>query len=615
MSNIQVQLRRGTTAQHGSFTGAQGELTVDTDKNALVLHDGATAGGIQVARDAITATGSTTARSLADRFADVVNVLDYIPNNLHADIKNGTSTTDVSSYIQDAIDDAEITTVGDDTWPEKPYGRTVSIPSGTYIIESGLTIQASGVHLVGQGTQSTILKYQAGSLTTSDYLIKVGIEPSGTNRQYGVQLKGFTLCHDISTDGLSSPRGIKIYDTHNWVVDDVEVFGLHQGFYSEEAWRGIFSNSVVGHNYRSSYLNQQSHDVSIENVFFGDTKEGYDVGAPVSHISVRNSWGVSIRSCNFEDLDVLPTEAFSIYLFNAVRGCEVKNNYFERIEGYALYIRDESAGSNNAVAGLTVENNFFNIGATGKGIRVRHDGTANAKHSGIIVQSNYVRIDPSEYLITETGATTTKVENCFFGQNYFQSGAGEYNNTSALNGWNEVNFQKIDVGNGSVVAQVSSVFSEGANKPGIYFDASGSTPVIVPTDNTGTRINSTVQLGSAAFRWTELFAVNGVINTSDEEQKQDIRDITTAERAVATSLKGMLKAYRWKQAVQEKGENARIHFGIIAQDVAKAFQAQGLDADKYGMFCKDSWVDDQGKEQTTLGVRYNELLTFIISSI
>lgn len=41
-----IQLRRGTTAQHSSFTGVLGELTVDTDKKALVLHDGATAGGL-----------------------------------------------------------------------------------------------------------------------------------------------------------------------------------------------------------------------------------------------------------------------------------------------------------------------------------------------------------------------------------------------------------------------------------------------------------------------------------------------------------------------------------------------------------------------------------------
>lgn len=52
MSNTQLRLRRGNTAEHANFTGAQGELTVDTDKNALVLHDGATQGGIQVAKEA-----------------------------------------------------------------------------------------------------------------------------------------------------------------------------------------------------------------------------------------------------------------------------------------------------------------------------------------------------------------------------------------------------------------------------------------------------------------------------------------------------------------------------------------------------------------------------------
>jgi hypothetical protein len=41
----QVRLRRGTTAQHASFTGAEGEMTYDTDKKTIVVHDGATAGG------------------------------------------------------------------------------------------------------------------------------------------------------------------------------------------------------------------------------------------------------------------------------------------------------------------------------------------------------------------------------------------------------------------------------------------------------------------------------------------------------------------------------------------------------------------------------------------
>lgn len=49
--SIQVQLRRGTTSGHASFTGAVGEVTVDTDKDTLVVHDGSTAGGFPLARE------------------------------------------------------------------------------------------------------------------------------------------------------------------------------------------------------------------------------------------------------------------------------------------------------------------------------------------------------------------------------------------------------------------------------------------------------------------------------------------------------------------------------------------------------------------------------------
>lgn len=46
--STQVKFRRGTTSEHASFTGADGEMTVDTDKKVPVIHDGATAGGFPV---------------------------------------------------------------------------------------------------------------------------------------------------------------------------------------------------------------------------------------------------------------------------------------------------------------------------------------------------------------------------------------------------------------------------------------------------------------------------------------------------------------------------------------------------------------------------------------
>ena len=47
----QIQLRRGTTAEHSTFTGAVGEVTVDTTKDTIVVHDGSTAGGFPIDTD------------------------------------------------------------------------------------------------------------------------------------------------------------------------------------------------------------------------------------------------------------------------------------------------------------------------------------------------------------------------------------------------------------------------------------------------------------------------------------------------------------------------------------------------------------------------------------
>lgn len=47
----QIQMRRGTTAEHATFTGAVGEITVDTIKKTVVVHDGATAGGTPLAKE------------------------------------------------------------------------------------------------------------------------------------------------------------------------------------------------------------------------------------------------------------------------------------------------------------------------------------------------------------------------------------------------------------------------------------------------------------------------------------------------------------------------------------------------------------------------------------
>jgi hypothetical protein len=171
--------------------------------------------------------------------------------------------------------------------------------------------------------------------------------------------------------------------------------------------------------------------------------------------------------------------------------------------------------------------------------------------------------------------------------------------------------------------------------------------------------DDTQSLGSASFRWSVVYAGTGTINTSDFETKQDIEDLSAAEKRVAQTVKGLLKKFRFKDAVAAKGDAARIHVGVIAQDLKAAFEAEGLDAHRYAMFCSDTWYEYEGKvvdinenkkyvdgymalsgqkvscdengdypegsvwvdvehdtvEKTRLGVRYAELLAFILATI
>ncbi|MGI9398561.1 MAG: tail fiber domain-containing protein, partial [Paracoccaceae bacterium] len=123
-----------------------------------------------------------------------------------------------------------------------------------------------------------------------------------------------------------------------------------------------------------------------------------------------------------------------------------------------------------------------------------------------------------------------------------------------------------------------------------------------------------LSMGTYSVRWTQIFAVNGTIQTSDNNEKQDVEELNDAEKRVAVSAKSLIKKFRWKSAVAEKGDSARMHFGVVAQDLKSAFESEGLDASRYGLFCSDTWTED-GVEKTRLGVRYNELLAFIISAI
>jgi hypothetical protein len=107
--STQVQFRRGTTAQTASFTGVTAEITVDTTKNTVVVHDGSTAGGFALAREsALTAnsfsvTAAFNTANAAFASANISNGIDATQNNtitaafLAANAATATDTTQNNS--------------------------------------------------------------------------------------------------------------------------------------------------------------------------------------------------------------------------------------------------------------------------------------------------------------------------------------------------------------------------------------------------------------------------------------------------------------------------------------------------------------------------------------
>lgn len=101
--------------------------------------------------------------------------------------------------------------------------------------------------------------------------------------------------------------------------------------------------------------------------------------------------------------------------------------------------------------------------------------------------------------------------------------------------------------------------------------------------------SSAIDLGSTTFQWKDLYLQNAPIVSSDRRLKQDFSEVPEAVFKAWANVK--FCQYRFKEAVEKKGAEARLHVGLIAQEIVDAFKAHGLDATKYGIVCHDSWED------------------------
>ena len=98
-------------------------------------------------------------------------------------------------------------------------------------------------------------------------------------------------------------------------------------------------------------------------------------------------------------------------------------------------------------------------------------------------------------------------------------------------------------------------------------------------------VDNAINLGAPSARWSNIYCGTATINTSDSNSKQDITLIDNDLILAFQSIEP--KVFRFKDSVADKGENARIHMGYIAQDLQQALINNGINPSKYAIWCED----------------------------
>jgi hypothetical protein len=255
----QVQLRRGTTAQTSSFTGAVGEVTVDIDKNTAVIHDGSTAGGHPIVSDQTVAltdgTGITTSgtypnftitNSAPDQTVALTEGSNVTITGTYPNFTIASTDTNTTYSAGTGIDLAGTTFSIDSTVVTSSYTGDIDV-TGEFIADSYNETYAA----VTSSSNATTVDCEAGNsfshtLTENTTFTFSNPPASGTSYSFSIEIiqdasaSGFTVTWPASVDW---PAATAPTLTATASAKDVFVFTTRDGGTN---WYGFTAGQAFG---------------------------------------------------------------------------------------------------------------------------------------------------------------------------------------------------------------------------------------------------------------------------------------------------------------------------------------------------------------------------------
>ena len=549
----------------------------------------------------VVATGTTEPRSLKDRFADIINVKDFGAK--------GDGVTDDTASIQAALNAASVFR-GDILENAMNYVQNcVFFPAGTYIISDTLFV-GEGTTVFGASQSSSIIK-----ATHSGIAIQCG----NTDRYYSqiniIRLSivgdffGDVSSYDFTTNTTVGIQFVKC--VRNCSVSECLIFGCYTNIKGIYSWALNIYNNII--QYSKTYLIHLDNgnnvciaknrlDKSGGNGIYIEKIDGYTTNClEIKDNAIQYCWGngVLLESCyqatfsgnDFENngrgsstpesryADVYiaehPSASTILGVFTFLGNLHTVNDSYERTnftaivceKAYSINIFNEICLSIEDFLSVDYENTFINT----LGNRIKNPDYPDVSFRGSGPTKNFSS-NLKKNNIPERLSWAFRI----IAKDKDREDIGYIEENIDTNGNSYLRFR---------VPNFSSSYEESF----LYIVASENNNYATLNGNFRPNKDNTYYAGLSSYRWKEIFAANSTINTSDQREKQHIEPFS--DEVLDAWGDVQFRQFLFNDAVEKKGEYARIHSGVIAQQVRDVFTSHGLDATHYGLLCYDEWED------------------------
>jgi len=518
----QLKLRRGTTSQHSSFTGAEGEVTVDTDKETLVVHNGSTAGGFPLLR----ASGGSENISTTGTISSGAITAGGITSTSNMDIQNDTPSltlNDTNSENDFRITNLNGTFILHDN--DAGATRMSCTSAGQFTFATNVDF-SSGVDVTGNITCTGTVD---GRDVAADGSKLDGIEAGATADQTDAQIatalgsqrptmKGATFTDDGTSDPIvniktddASPWALRIgNDTHSTSNDTgLKIYQNNDGTgefwmlsndsnYEDFVFR-LSNNAGNKQMLKFSKTNQEVELFAGGLTKFNTNSAGVNVTGNIAVSGTVDGVDIAAFKTSFDNLSTDIVSDTSPQLGGALDGQNNNVTGLANVEARRLVLLDDGASSptlqvrtdDQSPWAVQIRNDTY-WNSDSNGFKAYQDNSGNFRCNW---EGNGAFINT--YFQQTNGGTTNNAIHFDTNRAVHIAYQGNVKITTTSDG---VDFGTAGADH-TLAVSGQTVHRMGSQGSGIHFTSSA----IIPTNSSGTVVDGSINLGSSSYRWANIY--------------------------------------------------------------------------------------------------------------